>query len=192
MASTTTRNGEKEVPKGNEQDNDLKALLSPDQREEFTLLIANITEEMRKQISDTFDAAFTAEKKTTEDLGLQGRNPNVDHSRNQTEEIQKAQQLQQKREKEISAPKLQQLKKNALAYFEKWQRSVLVRVGEVLSTKETADNQRDQAKRRISKAHGPPARPQYKVVGMSDIFKIKGSCLTPFVSHTYIYLMFNV
>lgn len=151
----------------NEQGNDLKSLLSGEQREEFTVLIANIMEEMKKHISDNFDASFTTEKK---DLSLQGRNPNVDQNQNMSEEEEKAQSMRERREKEISAPKLQQLKKDALSYFQKWQRSVLVRVGDVLSTKETAENKRNQTKL-LSSASGPPARPEYKVVGMSDIFK---------------------
>ena len=39
--------------------NDLKSLLTQEQREDFSLLIVTITEEMKQQTRDIFDASFS-------------------------------------------------------------------------------------------------------------------------------------
>ncbi|KFY38463.1 hypothetical protein V494_04359 [Pseudogymnoascus sp. VKM F-4513 (FW-928)] len=153
----------------NDQGNDLKTLLSGEQREGFTLLVADIMDVMKKRTLDTFDASFTSEK--PQDQNLEGRNPNVDQNQASSEEQDKAQALREKREKEISGPKMQELKKLALQHFQKWEMSVLGRVGDVLNTKESTDTKRKEAESSVPTASGPPKRPEYKVVGMSDIFK---------------------
>ncbi|KFY22719.1 hypothetical protein V493_06381 [Pseudogymnoascus sp. VKM F-4281 (FW-2241)] len=165
--SSRAGNGKKDGDSN--QKNDLKTLLSGEQREGFTLLVADIMELMKKRTLDTFDASFTSEK--PQDKNLDGRNPNADQDQASSEEQDKAQALREKREKEISVPKLQELKKLALQHFQKWEMSVLGRVGDVLSTTEATDSKREKSKTFVSAASGPAARPEYKVVGMSDIFK---------------------
>ncbi|OBT76106.1 hypothetical protein VF21_04831 [Pseudogymnoascus sp. 05NY08] len=165
--SARAGNGKKDGD--NDQGNDLKTLLSGEQREGFTLLVADIMELMKKRTLDTFDASFTSEK--PQDQNLEGQNPNVDQNQVSDEEQEKAQALREKREKEISGPKMQELKKLALQHFQKWEMSVLGRVGDVLNTSEATDSKREDAKNFVPAASGPAARPEYKVVGMSDIFK---------------------
>jgi hypothetical protein len=165
--STRAGNGKKDGD--GDQENDLKTLLSGEQREGFTLLVADIMELMKKRTLDTFDASFTSEK--PQDQNLDGKNPNADQDQASSEEQEKAQALREKREKEISGPKMQELKKLALQHFQKWEMSVLGRVGDVLNTSEATDGKREEAKNFAPAASGPPARPEYKVVGMSDIFK---------------------
>jgi hypothetical protein len=165
--STRAGNGKKDGD--GDQENDLKTLLSGEQRGGFTLLVADIMELMKKRTLDTFDASFTSEK--PQDQNLDGKNPNADQDQASSEEQEKAQALREKREKEISGPKMQELKKLALQHFQKWEMSVLGRVGDVLNTSEATDGKREEAKNFAPAASGPPARPEYKVVGMSDIFK---------------------
>lgn len=165
--SARTGNGKKDGD--NDQGNDLKTLLSGEQREGFTLLVADIMELMKKRTMDTFDASFTSEK--PQEQNLEGRNPNADQNQASSEEQEKAQALREKREKEISGPKLQELKKLALKHFQKWEMSVLGRVGDVLSTQQAAESKREEAESFVPSAPGRPVRPEYKVVGMSDIFK---------------------
>lgn len=165
----SARAGQEKKDGDGDQGNDLKTLLSGEQREGFTLLVADIMEIMKKRTSDIFDASFTSEK--PKDQTLEGKNPNVDQNQALSEEQDKAQALREKREKEISGPKLQELKRLALRHFQKWEMSVIGRVGDVLNTKEAADSKREEAKSSVSAAPGPPVRPEYKVVGMSDIFK---------------------
>jgi hypothetical protein len=169
-----------------DQGNDLKTLLSGEQREGFTLLVADIMEHMKKRTLDTFDASFTSEK--PQDQNLEGRNPNADQDQASSEEQEKAQALREKREKEISGPKMQELKKLALQHFQKWEMSVLGRVGDVLNTSEATEGKREEAKSFAPVASGPPARPEYKVVGMSDIFKSAYPFLPALLHSTSLYM----
>jgi len=132
-------------------ENDLTAILTSEERVEFTLLIANITEGMHKQIADTFEA--TTGDLSKQDLG--SKNPNVDENLKETEEEEKARKLREKREKELSAPKILELKKDALNFFQEWRESVMARVGEVVNNpKETVDDQKKKAS-----ANATPAPP---------------------------------
>ncbi|KFZ15875.1 hypothetical protein V501_02512 [Pseudogymnoascus sp. VKM F-4519 (FW-2642)] len=156
--STRAGNGKKDGD--GDQENDLKTLLSGEQREGFTLLVADIMELMKKRTLDTFDASFTSEK--PQDQNLDGKNPNADQDQASSEEQEKAQALREKREKEISGPKMQELKKLALQHFKKWEMSVLGRVGDVLNTSEATEGKREEVKNFAPAASGPPARPEYK------------------------------
>ena len=154
------------------EDNDLKTLLSSEQREDFSLLIVTITEEMKQQTRDIFDASFSAPK-NPDDPRLHHGNPNISPSERKSpraglEEEERQERL--KREKEVSAPEIQQTKRDILTHLEKWQKTVLKRVAEVLDTK--TQEQRHEAKHE-AEAQEPLKRPDYKVVGMSEVFKSK-------------------
>lgn len=154
------------------EDNDLKTLLSSEQRQDFSLLIVTITEEMKQQTRDIFDASFSAPK-NPDDPRLHHGNPNISpserkSSRAELEEEERQERL--KREKEVSAPEIQQTKRDILTHLEKWQKTVLKRVAEVLDTK--TQEQRHEAKHEIE-GQEPLKRPDYKVVGMSEVFKSK-------------------
>lgn len=176
--STRAENAKKDGDSG--QGNDLKTLLTGEQREAFTLLVADIMELMRKRTLDTFDASFTSEKPRAQNL--EGRNPNADQNEASAEEQEKARVLRERREKEVSGPKMQELKKLALQHFQKWEMSVLARTGDVLNTKESTDTKREQAENPVPAVSGSAARPEYKVVGMSDIFKRFKSAYPRFLS----------
>lgn len=178
----SARAGNEKKDGDGDQGNDLKTLLSGEQREGFTLLVADIMEVMKKRTLDTFDASFTSEK--PQDQNLEGRNPNADQNQASNEEQEKAQALREKREKEVSVPKLQELKRLALQHFQKWEMSVLGRVGDVLNTKESTDSKLKEAKSSVTAAQAPPARPEYKVVGMSDLFKSAYPCFLAFLHST--------
>lgn len=118
--------------KDNKHEEDLSTLLSSEERVELTLLLANITELMRKQVEDTFDASETSSRQQSQ---VTEKNPNIDDSKapEETEEEEKAGKLREVREKELSAPKILELKKDALDYFDKWRDSVILRVGKVVN-----------------------------------------------------------
>ena len=149
-----------------EQDQDLTSLLTTEQRGELTLLIANITECMHKNLVDTFDASYTTPNlKPAKNLSPYKDNPNLDPAKNpsieklddraeeskeeleekEKEEAEKLHKLQEKREKELSAPKLQELKQDAEEFFAQWQESVISRVGEIMNSKEEAKEQQEHA-----------------------------------------------
>lgn len=127
---------------------DLTTLLTIEQRADLTLLVANITEVMHKQIEEVFEASHehhSGTQKTPRLLETSDQNPNLltseNESQEETEEEKKARRLREKREKELSAPKLLELKRDVLDSFEKWQMSIISRVGEVINSKETAEKQ---------------------------------------------------
>lgn len=126
----------------------LSSILSTEERVELTLLLANITEIMRKQITDTFDASVASAKTPQSKVSVTDEDPNVDESEKgkESEEEQKARKLQQEREKELSAPKMLELKEASLKYFDAWRESVIMRVGTAVNTsKEVIEKQKDEA-----------------------------------------------
>lgn len=126
---------------------DLTTLLTIEQRADLTLLVANITEVMHKQIEEVFEASHEHHSGTQNPprlLETSDKNPNLtdeNERQEETEEEKKARRLREKREKELSAPKLLELKRDVLDSFEKWQMSIISRVGEVVNSKETAEKQ---------------------------------------------------
>jgi HD-GYP domain-containing protein (c-di-GMP phosphodiesterase class II) len=140
-------------------EDDLSTILTTEEQVELTLLIANITEVMRKQITETFDASITSAKPPQQALHVGDKNPNIDESkpRKETEEEEKARKLQAKREKELSAPKMKELKKDALEFFDKWRDSVILRVGQVVNkSKEAVDDKVKEASTEATPNADPP------------------------------------
>ncbi|XMA13230.1 hypothetical protein WAI453_006021 [Rhynchosporium graminicola] len=133
----------------NNHGEDLSTILSTEERVELTLLLANITELMRKQITDTFDASITTAKPPQQALNLTDKNPNVVDTKKtakETEEEINARKLQEQREKELSAPKMSDLKRDTLQFFDQWRDSVLLRVGTAVNnSKEVVGEQKDKA-----------------------------------------------
>ena len=151
-------------------DSDLSSILSTEERVELTLLIANITELMRKHITDTFDASITSAKKPQQALHITDKNPNIDENKikKETDEEENARKLREKRQKELSAPKMLELKNAYLEYFEKWRESVISRVGEVVNKpQEEIEKVKEQATAEATPDSSAPAEP--KVLRMSRL-----------------------
>lgn len=141
------------------QKDDLSTILTTEEQIELTLLIANITEVMRKQITETFDASITSAKPPAQALHVGDKNPNIDESKahEETEEEEKARKLQAKREKELSAPKMKELKKDALEFFDKWRESIILRLGQVVNNpKEVVDEKVKEASAEATPNADPP------------------------------------
>jgi hypothetical protein len=146
-----------------EHEADLSTILSTEEQVELTLLIANITELMRKHITDTFDASITSAKKPQQALHITDKNPNVDHSRShkETDEEERARKMREKRVKELSAPKMLELKNAYLDFFDKWRESVISRVSAVVnSTKEVIESQKEKATTAVTPSLSGPAEPK--------------------------------
>ncbi len=129
----------------------LSTILDPGQRSELTLLLASATSSMRKVIEVTFDPSQTeAPDFMGEMTGLSDEekimNPNIDTASVDVEAYDKQRKEHEKRVKEISAPKMKELKDASLKFFDEWRESVIQRVGEVVNSKETAVKQQEQAK----------------------------------------------
>ncbi|KAL3421902.1 hypothetical protein PVAG01_06058 [Phlyctema vagabunda] len=149
-----------------ENEKDISALLTSDERVELTLLIANITQVMHKQIVDTFDASITSAKKPSQALNVTDKNPNIEDAEphEETEEEKTTRKMREQREKELSAPKMLELRNDALAFFEKWQESVISRLGQVVNkSKEVADEQIEKSTTQTTPETAPP--PDKKIIG---------------------------
>ncbi|KAI1344156.1 DUF726-domain-containing protein [Xylariaceae sp. FL0016] len=157
-ASKAFRRGKnaEDTQRQDEEGESLTTILpSAEDRSALTLLICNITEVMRKQIVDTFDARETGETQQEdqftahdqEDGGDGNDNKNEDEAE-RTKQLEKALEKQKadlaKREKEVSDEKLVTLKAAALNYFDDWRDSVVLRVGEVVNSKKEAEDQPQQ------------------------------------------------
>lgn len=152
------------------REQDLSDLLSPDERAELTLLIAKITEVMRQQIVDTFDASITTSKDPQQPIIATEKNPNVDDSESKegTEEQKNERQLREKREQELSKPKQQELKKSALEHIQQWQNAVIERVGSVVNSRETAGKQQAKAKNTSPKSELPGPAADKKITANTN------------------------
>ncbi len=129
-----------------EHEKDLSSILSIEERVELTLLLANITELMRKQITETFDASITSAKPPQQ--ALTDKNPNIDDTKpkEENDEEEKARKLREQREKELSAPKMLELKEDSQKFFDNWRESVISRVGTAVNnSKEVVEEQKEKA-----------------------------------------------
>jgi hypothetical protein len=136
---------------------DLSSLLTGSEKNELALLVTKITDTMQKQISHGFDsvaAGDLAEKgppsfwnKLPEKLkdlslthhGKENQKPNTD-----TSDSKAATEVLDKAEQEALGPRLQELKKEALQFFRRWQTSVHRRLGDI-SVKSPGGAQKGQS-----------------------------------------------
>jgi Protein of unknown function (DUF726) len=146
------------------QDQDLNTLLSADQRAELPLLIAKVSEVMRKHILDVFDASITTTNASKKALS-KAKNPNIDPTpHKETDEEAKARKLEEDRAKQLSQPKQQELKNAALDYLQKWQTSVIARVEDALKAKETVHKHAQEIKADVAHAPDTAPPPDNKIV----------------------------
>jgi hypothetical protein len=127
---------------------DIRELLTTEERTELTLLVANITEIMAKQIHDTFDASVTSAPQSHQILQPGDKNPNKARSvsHKETDEEETARKFLEKREKELSAPEMIELKNEAIKFFENWRESLISRVGEAVNnSKKVVEEQKQNA-----------------------------------------------
>ncbi|KAG5983930.1 hypothetical protein E4U55_006713 [Claviceps digitariae] len=128
---------------------DLTGIISPAEKNDFVTLVNAITENMHRDISNMFDSPPVRPiRGETEQhhwlslplLGRRGSNKeNVsaletfrDKSHGlSTTTYKKTHQIIEKEENEAMTPQLRELKKEALAYFRKWQGNVLQRLREI-------------------------------------------------------------
>lgn len=123
-------------------------LPSSEQRSQLTLLLANCTACMRKTIVDTFDPRYAGLPSDSryDNLGKSSSEESAEDKREEEEEeANRLREEAEKRIKELIDPKVQELKRAALASFDAWRDKVVARVGEVVSSKQEAEGQKDSA-----------------------------------------------
>lgn len=147
-----------------EKDQSLATLLTAEQRGELTILIADTTESMRNDVVKTFENQVALSRSTetssnesnttelereTETLDLEGRPRSP--IKLSSEDEANTKRLHERRETELSAPKVQELKIACLAFFDEWRDSVISRVGEALNSQSHAKDKNSTHAQEVTK-----------------------------------------
>jgi hypothetical protein len=147
--------------KADEEGDSLTTVLPTDEdRAALTLLVCDCTEVMRQKVVDIFDAKHTGEQydtvtnmePVTGDQAI--LSPEVDSATVDVSAKEKAKKELERREKEVNSTKMQELKKAALTYFDDWRDHVILRIGEVVNSKEKAEEQKEKSR---PKTQRPPS-----------------------------------
>lgn len=172
-----SRDGSQDARKGEEEGASLTTVLPTEEdRCALTLLVADCTETMRQNIVDTFDASQTGQQyddisnmePVTDDQALVETDTEKENKDASAKE--KAKKELQTRQKEVDSTKMQELKKAALVYFDDWREHVILRVGEVVNSKETAKEQKENSHPKTDRPGSASAR---KPVGTSQSLQDK-------------------
>ncbi|EME49931.1 hypothetical protein DOTSEDRAFT_68674 [Dothistroma septosporum NZE10] len=145
----------------NHEDGDslITVLKTGEDRSALTILIADCTEAMRQVIVDAFDAKETGKKEDLvakdeskgkeDELTTGSEEDPADQKQMQGKDVADLKQKQEKdlaqREKELNAESMQELRTAALKHFDDWRSAVMQRVGEVVNSREVADEQKRHA-----------------------------------------------
>jgi len=149
------------VRKADEEGASLTTILSTDEdRAALTLLVCDCTEVMRQNLLDIFDAEHTGQQydivtnmePVTGDQAI--LNPEVDTATIDVSAQEQAKKEFERRRKEVNSAKMQELKKAALTYFDDWRDHVILRIGEVVNSKDRAEEQKDKSQPRTQR---PPS-----------------------------------
>ena len=127
------------------EEQDLKSLLSEEQRTDLSQLVAGIARQMRKTIEDNFDPAANlktlGQKELSEDEKI--ASAEFDTGTVDVGAYDKERKLKQEREKELATPKFKELKQASLEWFDEWQDVVQKRVDETLEPKNGVAQDKD-------------------------------------------------
>ncbi|KAK2758309.1 hypothetical protein FQN54_004155 [Arachnomyces sp. PD_36] len=131
--------------KQGEESQGLASFLDRQARGDLTLLISDITESMRKVISDNFDASTAAldEQRAKDKENSQGENREPSRAEADASPLDNGENRPGMRPREASASSLREVKAEAeaLRYFNEWRDSVILRVGEAVNKEETEKQQ---------------------------------------------------
>ncbi|RYO76313.1 hypothetical protein DL766_009628 [Monosporascus sp. MC13-8B] len=127
-----------------------------DDRAALNLLLCDITEQMRRQLMDAFDPKSTDDEAgpagsstpgEENDDAAEGDKLDDDGRKKQLEKLAEKQKAElAKREKEVTEEKMVALKNAALNFLDDWRDSVILRVGEVVNSYKTAEDQAQQSR----------------------------------------------
>lgn len=150
---------EEPAHKLSEENRNLKDVLSESQCADLTILIVNITEGMRSSIEKAFDATAGLKLLSRKSKGKDSF-ADIDYDPGTVDvgAYDKERKVQEEQEKELAKPQAKQLKKAALDWFDDWRQLVIQRVGEVVNSKKTATDQKNEVSAK-SKDDPPPETP---------------------------------
>jgi hypothetical protein len=147
--------------KKEEEEADLTTLLSEAHQKDLTLLIAEITASMRKSLVDNFDPI----------TGLILEIKRHPKKLNADERMTREKKLKQQYDEETAKPATKSLKKDAIAAFDEWRKTVILRVGEALKTQDFAKELLDQpAKDSASTSTAAAAAATDDILKFKDMF----------------------
>ncbi|KAL1999163.1 hypothetical protein VTN02DRAFT_4947 [Thermoascus thermophilus] len=132
-------------------DQDLNTILDRSQRGDLTVLIVQITEAMRKVVTDNFEVPTPPESETADQPTPQEED-NSESTESEALEVGEEKAAKDSGKKALSSSELA-VKADALKYLDDWRDSVLLRVGEVV-------NKDDEAAERERHAKASRPRPQ--------------------------------
>lgn len=145
----------------------LTSILDEDEdRGAFTLMICDITELMRKRLLDTFDPNETNSEESDpatvqEDSGKEtdqtSTGANAEQPPQQQDNSEKRKAQLAKRKKEVNEEGMVELKKAALEFFDDWRDSVVLRVGEAVNARETAEEESHDSKPEVPTSDTKPS-----------------------------------
>lgn len=145
-ASAQHSEEQEEAKQSEEEGESLTTVLqTQDDRSALTILVADCTAVMRQSIEDIFDAEQPGKgsDKKTPDQGPS--KPEIDQGTANAAKLDKQKREMEQREKELSGPKMQELKTAALKYFDDWRHSVIDRVGEVVNSRQAAQEHKEES-----------------------------------------------
>ncbi|RYP13376.1 hypothetical protein DL767_010734 [Monosporascus sp. MG133] len=143
-------------------------LETAEDRATLNLLLCDITEQMRRQLMDTFDPDGT-ENEEEVPVGSTPEDENGDFTeageldnegrKKQLEKLAEKRKAElEKREKEVAEEKMVALKNAALNFFDDWRDSVILRVGEVVNSYKTAEDQAQKSRPSTAQTHDGSSR----------------------------------
>lgn len=136
---------EEAAKSSSDQEQSLTTVLStPAQRADLTLLLASCTSAMRKTITNIFDPRYSGAPSDSRFDNNPIENPKLDLEKVNVEELDNERAEAEKRIKELSEEEMQNLKRAALDFFDKWRDGVLGRVGEVVNSRQEATQQGEE------------------------------------------------
>jgi len=127
--------------KVDEEQQDLKSILSGEQCDDLIQLTASITNRMRRTIEDNFNA--TATLKYGDDDGNEDKFASLDYDPGTVDvaAYDKEKKLREERQKALSTPKVKELKNASLKWFDDWRAGFLKRVDETVNPGKTSSLQ---------------------------------------------------
>jgi hypothetical protein len=137
----------KSAEKAKEDEQSLTTLLSADECADLTFLIATITATMRKALLQTFTAeeeqSASASGKKSKDEAFRSAPTNLADIDVEKEDKLKKERLKREEDarKELATPESLELKREMLKYFDEWRGHVIVRIGELVNSREEAKEQ---------------------------------------------------
>ncbi|KAI4262219.1 MAG: hypothetical protein L6R42_002596 [Xanthoria sp. 1 TBL-2021] len=134
--------------KHGEEEKSLTTILNIDQRGDLTLLIASIMASMRKTVERNFDANVALSSSPSKPTASEDEkilNKDTDPATADVNKLDEEKKLKEQRQKELAAPKMKELKEEALKFIDQWRSNVIERIGSIVNSKEEASSQLESA-----------------------------------------------